>query len=131
MAEPFKNMYNEQFFERFSEDLKLIINDFDAREFVSQIMDGEWENTELRQRSTHITTILRRFLPADYKEAIAKILELLDYVESTQPDFSKIDDNKYGLTLEYGAILDNYVEQYGLDDYVTSVKAIEKNHPVY
>lgn len=126
MAEPFKNMYNEPFFERFSEDLKLIINDFDAREFVAQIMDDEWENRELKQRSTHITTILGKFLPADYKEAIDKILELLDYVESTQPDFAKIDDEKFGLTLEYGAILDNYVEQYGLDDYETSVKAIER-----
>ncbi len=126
MAEPFKNMYNEQFFDRFTKDLKLVVNDFDAREFVSQIMDNEWENRELKQRCMHITTILKNFLPIDYKDAIAKILELLGYVENTQPDFSKIDDTKFGLTLEYGAILDNYVEQYGLDDYETSVKAIEK-----
>ncbi|WP_293710510.1 DNA alkylation repair protein [uncultured Parabacteroides sp.] len=126
MAEPFKNMYNEQFFDRFSIDLKLVIKDFDAREFVSQIMDNEWENRELKQRCMHITTILKKFLPADYKEAITKILELLDYVKNTQPDFSKIDDTKFGLTLEYGPVLDNYVEQYGLDDYETSVKAIEK-----
>ena len=126
MAEPFKNMYNEQFLERFSKDLKLVIHDFDSRGFVSQIMDYEWENRELKQRCRHITTVLKKFLPADYKEAIAKILELLDYVESTQPDFSVIDDTKFGLTLEYGSILDNYVEQYGLDDYETSVKAIEK-----
>ncbi len=65
-------------------------------------------------------------LPADYKDAIAKILELLEYVKDTRPDFSIIDDSKFGLTLEYGWILDNYVEQYGLDDYETSVKAIEK-----
>ena len=31
-----------------------------------------------------------------------------------------------GHVLEYGVILNNYVEQYGLDDYETSVKAIEK-----
>lgn len=31
-----------------------------------------------------------------------------------------------GLMLEYGWVLDNYVEQYGLDDYETSVKAIER-----
>lgn len=65
-------------------------------------------------------------MPADYKEAIAKILELLDHVKSTRPDFSVIDDTKFGLMLEYGVILNNYVEQYGLDDYETSVKAIEK-----
>jgi len=126
MAEPFKNMYNEQFFDRFTKDLKLVIDDFDAREFVFQIMDDEWENRELKQRCSHITTILKKFLPADYKEAIAKILELLDHVEKRKPDFAKIDDKKYGLILEYGMILDNYIEQYGLDDYETSVKAIER-----
>jgi len=126
MAEPFKNMFNEQFFERFTKDLKRVINDFDAPGFVSQLMDDEWEGREFKQRIVHITTVLKKFLPADYKEAIAKILELLDYVENIHPDYSVIDDTKYGLTLEYGMILDNYVEQYGLDDYETSVKAIEK-----
>ncbi len=126
MAEPFKNMYNKPFFDRLMKDLKLVIPDFDAREFVSQVMDEEWENKELKQRCRHITTVLKKFLPVDYKEAIAKILELLDHVKSARPDFSRIDDKKFGLTLEYGAILDNYVEQYGLDDYGTSVKAIEK-----
>lgn len=127
MAESFKNMYNEQFFNKFTKDLKLVINDLDAREFVSQIMDEEWENREYKQRIMHITTILKKFLPADYKEAIAKILELLDYVKNRLPDFSKIDDKNFGLlALEYGAILDNYVEQYGMDDYETSINAIEK-----
>ena len=66
-------MFNEQFFDLFTKDLKLVINDFDAREFVSQVMDDEWEGRELKQRCMHITTVLRKFLPADYKEAIAKI----------------------------------------------------------
>ena len=43
MAEPFKNMYNEQFFDLFTKDLKLVIDDFDARGFVSQVMDNEWK----------------------------------------------------------------------------------------
>lgn len=126
MAEAFKNMYNEQFFDLFTKDLKQVLNDFDARAFVSCIRDDEWENREFKQRCRHITSVLKKFLPTDYKEAIAKILELLAYVEKTRPDFSKIDDKKFGLTLEYGTILDNFVEQYGLDDYETSVKAIEK-----
>lgn len=126
MAEPFKNMYNEQFFDRFTKDLKLVINDFDTYGFVSQVMDNEWENRELKQRCRHIATVLKKFLPADYKEAIAKILELLDHIEARHPEFREIDDNKFGLLLEYGSILDSYVEQYGLNDYETSVKAIEK-----
>jgi len=126
MAEPFKNMYNEQFFDKFTKDLKLVIPDFDTPAFVSQVMDDKWENRELKQRVAHITTVLKKFLPADYNDAIAKILELLDRIETRYLHCSKIDDAKFSLTLEYGAILDNYVEQYGLDDYETSVKAIER-----
>ncbi|MDL2257192.1 DNA alkylation repair protein [Bacteroidales bacterium OttesenSCG-928-I14] len=126
MAEAFKNYYNEQFLERFSKDLILVIPDFDTRRFISQVIDNEWESRELKQRVTHIAKVLGQFLPADYKDAIAKILQVLDYVEKRQPDFAKIDDNKFGLMLEYGAVLDSYVELYGLDDYETSVKAIER-----
>ena len=56
MAEPFKNMFNEQFFDLFTKDLKLVIDDFDACEFVSQVMDDEWEGRELKQRCMHSTT---------------------------------------------------------------------------
>ena len=91
MAEPFKNMFNEQFFDRFTKALKLVI-DLDKQKFVSQIVDNEWENRELKQRCAHIATVLRNFLPPNYKEAIAKILELLNHEESTQPDFAVIDD---------------------------------------
>lgn len=126
MGEAVKDLFNEQYFDRFTKDLKIVINDLDTREFVLQIMDNDWKNREFKQRIAHIATVLKKFLPTDYKEAVAKILELLDYVERTQPDFSKIDDTKFTLMLEYGWILDNYVEQYGLDDYETSVRAIER-----
>lgn len=127
MAESFKNMFNEQFFIKFIEDLKLVIYDFDTEKFVSQIMDEEWKDRGYKQRIAHITTILGRFLPADYKKAVSKIFELLDSVKDKLPDFSKIDDKNFNLlTLEYGAILDNYIEQYGIEDYETSIQAIEK-----
>lgn len=127
MAESFKNMFNEQFFDKFTKDLKLVVNDFDTEEFVSQIMDDEWENKGYKQRIAHITKNLNKLFPADYKTAVDKILELLDCIKDALPDFSKIDDKNFGLlALEYGVILDNYIEQYGIDDYETSVKAIEK-----
>jgi 3-methyladenine DNA glycosylase AlkC len=122
MPEAIKNMYNDRYFERFSKDLKRVIKDFDTQNFVSQIMDDEWENREFKQRTAHIATVLKKFLPPNYKDAIAKILELLDYA----PDFSQIDDTQFGLSLEYGWILDNFVEQFGVDDYEISVRAIEK-----
>ena len=124
MAEPFKNMFNEQFLGRFSGRLKLVIPDFDEREFVSRVIDDEWEDRELLQRCRHISTVLRDFLPPDYKEAIAKILELLA-IERESHDYSEIDDSKFGLALEYGWILSDFIQQFGEDDYKTSVKAIE------
>jgi len=125
MTEALKNMFDKDFFNRFTNDLKLIIKDFNTRKFVSQIMDDEWEKKEFKQRCSHITTVLKNYLPADYKDAIAKILELLDHLKDVH-DFSEVDDTTFGLSLEYGWVLDNFVEQYGLDDYETSIKAIEK-----
>jgi 3-methyladenine DNA glycosylase AlkC len=125
--EPFKNMYNEQFFDGFTKVLKRIITDFDERKFVSLIMDDEWENRELLQRGRHITTTLKNFLPPEYKKAIAKILELINHIKNTPYWLSlqQLNDTRYSLSLEY-AILSAFVEQYGLDDYETSVKAIEE-----
>ncbi|MCL2721407.1 MAG: hypothetical protein FWD47_08730 [Treponema sp.] len=125
MTEALKDMFNKDFFDRFTKDLKLVINDFNTRKFVSQIMDENWKNKEFKQRCYHITVVLKNFLPADYKGAVAKILELLDRLKDTH-DYSEVNDEAFGLSLEYGWILDNFVEQFGLDDYETSVKAIEK-----
>lgn len=73
------------------------------------------------------TTILGEFLPADYDKAISIIIDLLDCVKGKLPDFSKIDDNNFNLLmLEYGVVFGNYIEQYGLDYYEASIKAIEK-----
>jgi len=125
MTEALKDIFNNQFFERFTNDLKLVINNFNTRKFVSQIMDDKWEDREFKQRCWHITAILKKYLPVDYKDAITKILELLECIKDKY-DFSKVDDTAFNLSLEYGWILSNFVEQYGLDDYETSIKAIEK-----
>ena len=122
--EPFKNIFNAQFFDGLTKALKCVINDFDERKFLAQIIDDEWENREIKQRARHISTTLKNFLPADYQDAIAIILELINHVKKTQYWVS-VEETQFGLSLEYG-ILSDFVEQYGLDDYTTSVKAIEK-----
>ena len=126
--EPFKNMWNDRFFSGFTNVLKSGIDDFDEHLFLSQIMDDEWENRELIQRGRHITTVLKNFLPKDYKSAITKILELINLLKKTRYWETIVENSlrgQYGLSLEY-AFLGAFVEQYGLDDYETSVKAIEE-----
>jgi len=126
--EQFKNMWNERFFGDFMQALKEVMGDFDERQFISQVIDDEWENKELLQRGRHITTVLKDFLPADYQKAIAVIIELIACLKKT-PYWEAIVQNsligKFGLSLEYG-ILGEFVGLYGLDDYETSVKAIEE-----
>ena len=124
MAELFKNMWNERFFDGFTKALQCIINDFDKSKFLSQIMDDEWKNKELLQRGMHIATILKTFLPADYQIAIAKILELINHIKET-PYWLSVKETQFGLSLEYG-FLSFFVGEYGLDDFETSVKAIEE-----
>jgi len=127
MAEAFKDIFNTRFFDRFTGDLRRVINDVDAHAFVRQVMDNEWENYGYKQRIKRITAVLHHFLPSDYKKAAAIILDLIDTVKDRFPDFSRIDDKNFQLlSLEYGAILDNYIAEYGLDDYATSINAIEK-----
>lgn len=124
MAELFKNMWNEQFFGGFTKALKCIIDDFDEHLFLSQIIDDEWGKKEFAQRGRHISAIMKNFLPTDYKSSIARILKLINHVKNT-PYWQSVEKTQFGLSLEYG-ILAGYVEEYGLDDYETSVKAIEE-----
>jgi 3-methyladenine DNA glycosylase AlkC len=128
MAELIKNMWNERFFAGFTEALKGVINDFDERKFLARIKDDEWENKELLQRGMHISAVLKDFLPADYQSAIAILLELIRYIKKT-PYWEEIEKNslkgKYGLSLEYG-FLSGFVAENGLDDYETSMYAIEE-----
>jgi 3-methyladenine DNA glycosylase AlkC len=125
-GEALKNRYSRAFLNRFTADLQNVIRDFDAEEFIEQIIDSAWEQREFKQRNEHIATVLRQFLPADYRTAIATILELLDVVKPSLPDFSEINDTRFNLSLEYGWILDSFVGKFGLDDYETSIRAIEK-----
>ncbi len=127
MAESFKEMYDEGFLRRFADDLLPVVGDFDADEFVRQVIDYQWDDRGYKQRVSHIAAVLGRFMPADYNEAVSKIFELLDRVKERLPDLSKIDDRNFNLyTLEYGAVLDSYVEQHGMEHYATSVEAIER-----
>ena len=127
MAEAIKDIYSIPFFQRFSQDLQLVVDGVQPEYFITHVMDEAWEDLAYKQRTRLIAQVLHRVLPGDYPQAIAKLLNLLDLIKDRFPDFSLIDDKNFQLlALEYGAVLDSYVEQYGLDDYETSVRAIEK-----
>ena len=115
MAEPLKYLYNQQFFNQFTEALQHTIPDFNKESFLNKIYNDEWDNKELKQRMRHIATVLKDVFPTDYKKSIAKIIELVNYLKQNHPN----------LSFEY-MFLPDFIEQYGLSDYETSVKAFEE-----
>ncbi|RDH86078.1 MAG: DNA alkylation repair protein [endosymbiont of Galathealinum brachiosum] len=115
MAEPFKNIYNQRFFDGFTDVLRRVIPDFDSSAFLKEIYDDEWDNRELKQRMRHISTVLKNYLPDNYNQAVDKILELINHLK----------ENQCTLALEY-MFLPDFIEQYGLQNYKVSVNAFEK-----
>lgn len=115
MAEPFKNIYNEAFFDGLVGNLERVIENFDKELFLEKIFNDEWDSKELKQRMRYLSTVLNDFLPDDYEQSIHVIFQLIE--------LSK--ENQFGLSLEY-MFLPDFVEQYGLDNVEISIKAMEK-----
>jgi len=111
MAEPLKNMYNQQFITDLASALKNVYPAFDRDAFSARIFDGNWEAHELKDRMRHITTVLHDLLPPDYRTA-------LDILSQAAPLLSG-----YGFE---NMIFPDYVGVYGLDDLEVSLPALEQ-----
>lgn len=112
--EPFKNIYNDRFFNGFTDILTKTLGGFDKKRFLQKVYDDAWESRELKQRMKHIALVLQEFLPGSYDQGIAKIKDIITALRGK------------GITggLEY-MIFTEYVENFGLDHYDTSMKAME------
>ena len=111
VAEPLKNMYNQQFVADLAATLKNVYPDFDGDVFSVRVFDGDWEARELKDRMHHITTVLHDFLPPDYRAAL-DILRKAAFLLSD-----------YGFE---NMIFPDYVAVYGLDDLEVSLSALEQ-----
>jgi len=108
MPEPLKNLYNKQLIVTVSQEILKEYPAFDDRSFSRSVFDKNWENKELKKRMRHIAECLHDYLPPDYKESI-KILKIVS---------AKFTGFEY-------MFFQDYVECFGLDDFATSVPALE------
>jgi 3-methyladenine DNA glycosylase AlkC len=115
MAEPLKNMYIPRFFEGFTAIVKEALPKFQKQEFIKQVFDTEWEAKELKQRVRAIATALKHHLPGSYDQQLAAIIRMIELCERK--------GIKSGFEYIFFA---DFVEQYGLDEPNTSLKAIER-----
>jgi len=102
MPEPFKNMFNLKLLREVAADIQSVYDPFPIDDFLKSTVDETWDDLELKDRVIKITENLRKYLPADYKEAIGVI--------------DKVVLN-YGSWLEgTGWFFPYFVELYGLDE---------------
>ncbi len=110
MPEPLKNMFNEQSVTALGEAIRVNYSAFDLVAFKTAVFDSDWESRELKQRMRHIATSLRPFLPDDYGEALTVLRQALPRLN--EQSFEKM-------------VFPDFVEVFGLDDYETSIPALE------
>jgi len=116
MAELLKNVYNEQFFERFTAALQQLLPPFNKSDFLAQIYDAEWEDLELKQRMRHISTTLHTYLTGNYEKKLDSLLQLIPLLK----------ENGFKAESFEFMLLPDFVQVYGLDHYELSVKAMEE-----
>jgi len=108
MAELLKNLYSKEFIEKLTNKISFIYLNFEKENFTNSIFDESWENLELKQRMRHISLTLNKYLPFSYKEQ-------LEILKEAKEDFSGLE----------AMIFQDFVEVFGLEDFVNSMKALE------
>jgi 3-methyladenine DNA glycosylase AlkC len=115
MAEPLKNLYNEAFFNDLVDNLKLLLPEFREDVFLNKIYQSEWNEFELKQRMRHVTVCVESQLPSNYKSAIDILLQLTYAVRHLK-----------GMDTFGYMFIPDFIEQFGRDDFETSIQAMEK-----
>ncbi len=113
--EPLKYIYNPSFFKLLTDALEEVKPDFESQNFTKDIFNKDWNQYELKDRMHHIATTLHSYLDSDYKIAVKTLLELIAYLQK----------NEVIMAFEFMFVPD-FIEQYGLDDFDTSIIAFEK-----
>lgn len=115
ILEPFKNLYNRQFYLCFTAQMQEVYPAFDEAHFLKCIFTPDWEAKELKQRMRHTTLALRECLSGRYDDD----LDILCRLSHKLLRLSKGYDS-----LAYMFIPD-YLEVNGLPDEKRSLKAME------
>ena len=108
MPEPLKNLYSKQLIENLGNEISKRYAGFGQKAFSQSVFDEDWKNKELKQRMRHIAECLYQHLPANYEKAI-------NILKPVSTQFSGFEH----------MFFQDFVECYGLDDYETSISALE------
>ncbi|MCL2355603.1 MAG: DNA alkylation repair protein [Defluviitaleaceae bacterium] len=115
MPDALKDVFNREYLCKLAANIQAVYSPFRADDFVASTMDETWDSLELKGRMRQITLNLGKFLPADYREAIAVI------------DKAIVSEGSWldGFCLYFP----DFAEVFGQDDWETSVAALERYTP--
>jgi len=116
MPEPFKNLYNEDFYLTLAVHLKKCLVEFNEQKFMALMLCDNFDQLELKERMSHTKEVMHQFMPTDFVKAADVLIELI-----TSLTQSGIKEG----SVEY-MFLPEYIETYGIEHYQTSVNAFEK-----
>ncbi len=100
--------FQKSFFTKLGDEIKKHHSSFNTNQFLEHIYTSDFETMALKERMHKAAAALRKHLPEDYKQAI----EILKKVEPVFDGFEHL-------------LFADFVEQYGLEDYETSIEALE------
>lgn len=110
MAKALKDIYNKDFITKIAVSIKEVYPNFNHIVFNELVFNDHWDEKTLKERMRHITLCLGETLPKNYEEALGILTQILN-------SFPKND---------LGCIFfPDFVEVYGLEDWNTSIRALE------
>ena len=109
MPEPLKNAYNQKYIDRLAKRIKQAWPLFDEADFISKVLDGQWEGKELKARMKHIALMMHDCLPSSFAESV-------DILLKSAEGFGGFE----------GLFFPDYIEQFGAEHWGLSVKALEQ-----
>ena len=111
MAALLKDLYNKEYITLLSKNLEKNHKSFNGEKFQKDIFNSSFKELELKERMRHISTTLKQHLPENYEESI-RVLKAVFLQQN------------HAFSLE-NMIFQDYVEVFGLNEYETSMDALE------
>ncbi|MFV1984446.1 MAG: DNA alkylation repair protein, partial [Thiohalomonadales bacterium] len=108
MTELLKDAYSPQYITALATRIKQDYPALNSKKFITDVMDIEWPNRELKNRMYHISRCLKHHIQFSYPDSIAVLSKMVSEFGSYEAMFFPA-----------------YIELYGLDDWQTSIPALE------
>ncbi len=108
-----EQFFNPSFIAELSKDIRSVFSEFDVERFTGEVLTPEWKQRELKDRMRHITAVLHRTLPQDFRTAAGILMKV---------SRRRIKDRRTGFG---DMVFPDFVEQFGLEDLPRSIDALE------